>query len=415
MQKTSILLIASISLTIPLGLSANDEVVAPETDVLPALKILPEGSILNNVRVPRFNKDLSPASLLIAKKLKVITKSKIAGEDVEITLFNDEGSKQAHTLLSSVTYNQSTGIIHAPSNLTIDGENFAATSQGLALNWEKRQGFLLGKNHIIFYLNQAKPMTSSSPKNNTPKLKKKIAVVATLAATIPTLLTAAELKEIDALAKPMAQKGEQLRQVAKVELDKSNSASSEADAQISTFKTQVGTKAMTIQNEAKPTPPKGKQPGVKIQLTSDGGTFFDAEQGLAVSSKNIVITHPQYKLTCSDELKIFLKKAAAKKAKDQPGIVDPMSNLGDIDRAIATGNVVITGKDKNGKLVTAKAETANYNHATGVFILKGGYPSVKHGNSTAKILDKNGYIIMTPNMSIRLEGKNEVITDIPSR
>jgi lipopolysaccharide export system protein LptA len=135
--------------------------------------------------------------------------------------------------------------------------------------------------------------------------------------------------------------------------------------------------------------------------------YFDAVTGTAIYQNDVVVTHPQVRLTCSKELKVLLKKAEhpAKNA-------DQNDKFDGLDKAIATGNVVIKAKDSSGKIITTHSDIATYDGTTGIIILKGGRPTVQQGNTIARILSDSGYIKILPNMSVRIEGKHEIKADL---
>lgn len=430
-----------------------DESVEPEetADALPALKILPKGSILSNVRVPRYTADLKPASLLVAERLEVLSEHEVAGNNVEISIFEEDGSFRAHTVLTSVKYNQSTGIIQSSENLTLKGKDIDAAAQGVVLNWEKRQGFLLGKTQTLLYLNKAKQMTSSTqePSSTKPQKRSKIAAagVALAATTLPTPLTAAQLDSIDKMALPATEQIRKADQKTEAFVKSYEQSSHFVDSEVQAFRQAVGEAALVVQNEKPAEPIKPEEAAEFVTVASDNGMYFDAEAGHIVYSKNITVTHPQYTLTCDDELKIILKKTPVTDTKEKdakndnsnteessntqdsaktdeakaddnaktedagPLDLNPGSSFSGVDKAIATGNVVVKGKDSNGKPVTARAETAVYS-GDGTIILKGGRPSITQGSNMGKILSDDGYIIIYPNMSIRFQGKHELKANV---
>jgi len=122
---------------------------------LPTLEILPAGSILKNIRIPRFNEDYTNHSLLKAEQLEVISANEIKGTNVDICLYGDDGIERTQTTMNSVSINQQTGLITCYENLTFGNETFQASSQGLAIYMEKHCGFLLGRNQTIIYIKES--------------------------------------------------------------------------------------------------------------------------------------------------------------------------------------------------------------------------------------------------------------------
>ena len=83
-----------------------------------------------------------------------------------------------------------------------------------------------------------------------------------------------------------------------------------------------------------------------------------------------------------------------------------------LDKAIATGNVIIRAKDSEGKPIITHSEIATYDGTTEIIVLRGGRPTVQQGNTIARILSDSGYIKILPNMSVRIVGRHEILADL---
>ncbi|MFC4995394.1 hypothetical protein [Rubritalea tangerina] len=415
----------SIALPITL-LSASTLIGAqePAPRTLPAMKVLPVGSSLHNLKIPRFNKQYETTSVLHAKRIDILAEHKMKGSSVDITLFK-ENSPQATTHLKTAFYNDLNGIIHSVENITISGDAFDIAAQGLILKWKNRTGFLLGKTETLFYSDIDKKMTStvSTPQNKKSlaarPLSQKTKAMAVAATTIPALLSAEELKEIDTLAQPSTQAIATVDQQAQKEINELDSLANEVSETKQSLHTQlVGAIAENTTPTLDAVPIKQKDAkAVPVSVNCDNGMYFDAITGTVVYQSNVVVTHPQYHLTCDDELKVLLKAdpkvPEAKEAQVTPGetVTPQTSNLSrftGLDKAIATGNVVIKAKDSEGKLIITHSEIATYDGDTGVMILRGGRPTVQQGNTIARVLSDTGYIKILPNMSVRIEGRHEI-------
>jgi lipopolysaccharide export system protein LptA len=187
-------------------------------------------------------------------------------------------------------------------------------------------------------------------------------------------------------------------------------------------------------------PPAGsdKQGGVTVQ--SDGGMYFDAGKNVIVYTKNIRLDEARFKLDCDDQLQVFLKSepkkpgVAATGGGDEPEAKPDESKKPDskeeggllgmggtgisgVERIIATGNVKVTSKDKQGNVIVASAESAIYESATGSFILKGGMPQIQHGPSYQRALEPGIYIRYNSqdgNFEMS-EGKKETFFVLPDK
>lgn len=134
--------------------------------------------------------------------------------------------------------------------------------------------------------------------------------------------------------------------------------------------------ATVKKNDATQPEPKAKTTTLKVEC--DGGLYFDSENGVLAYLKNIRLTEPRFKLTCSDELKVFLTQEPAKPAdKEDKKKESSMPSFGELKRIVASGKVKVTQKDENGNTFIASANTASYNAKTGEMILKGGLPRLQ--------------------------------------
>jgi len=399
-----------VSLILPLAIIGTvSAAMAGEksSSTLPAMKVLPVGSSLHDLRIPRFNKDYETTSVLIAKQMDILAAHKVKGTNVDITVYKNN-QPQATTHLDTAFYQDDSGIIHSLENLTISGKSFDIAAQGLILHWKNRTGFLLGKTQTLFYSDRDKKMTSpvSKPLNKKsltavkPKLKSKALAVAVV--TFPTLLSAEELTDIDSLAVSSTSQIQQVDQQARKDIQEMEYV---ADSITQTKKALHSQLVATIGVEPNPvtaavplTPKPEKAP---VTVNCEKGMYFDATTGTIVYQKDIMVTHPKYNLTCSDELKIILKEKpdAVKPTTPEPKTGDTvtpntknLARFSGLSKAIATGNVVIRSKDKDGKLIITNSDIATYDGETGIMILRGGRPTVQQGDTIARVLQILGIL-----------------------
>lgn len=389
---------------------------------LPTLEILPAGSILKNIRIPRFNEDYTNHSLLKAEQLEVISANEIKGTNVDICLYGDDGIERTQTTMNSVSINQQTGLITCYENLTFGNETFQASSQGLAIYMEKHCGFLLGRNQTIIYIKESDSKINSKDKATTMTQPNKITTTAVVAAstlvTTPTLLTAQDISKIDALTQPST---EQFI----AELDNTKEvlkATAASEAKIAAIRKELEEQLANAPKVHKnPVPPelvpiKNRE---FVKITSDK-LLFDADQGIFVYFGNVKITHPKYSFTCDGELKIILKQHAKVKkmtAEQRAELdLDERFDLDSVEHIIASKNVILRAKDDNGKNITAVTNSLiaqNINRVTvkdkksgkekttisGDIILKGKGSRLNTANGQMKVRSSKGYIKIDKNLN----------------
>ena len=429
-MRTSLLALTFSAVTLSPQVSWAKDGDEEKESSLPAMRVLPVGSSLHDVRIPRFDKNYQKTSTFDAERVDILAENHLKGTNVGINLYK-EGKIQLGTHLNSVSYYTETETIHSLDNLTLSGDQFDIAAQGLILDWKKQAGFLLGKTQTLFYPEidqkaQSPETPINSQKSETSvNISQKTKKTAAALATIPALLTAEELKEVDTLAQPSTEAFAQAEAQAEAEIKAMQDTSHQVDKQ----KAQIRGQLVSVVNDqttpvSEPEPLPVKKEAIPVTISSDDGMFFDATSGTAVYQKNIIITHPQYHLTCSDEFKAILKQAPKQEKKEEATPTTPenakeadtantpdtnqLAKFTGLDKAIATGNVVIKAKDSKGKLIIAKAQIATYDADTGVMILKGGRPTIQQGEQIARILSDSGYIKIDSNMNVVLQGRSEI-------
>lgn len=375
-----------------------------ETSVLPALKVLPAGSILSGVRIPRYNKDYTPASLLEAKQLKVISKQKIQGSSVDLKIYDKQGQIQASTHLNTINYDQATELITSEETFTFTASQFKTTSQGLILDWKNRRGFFLGKNHTIVYLKESAPMKDNKNTANSTPIKALSAIAAASIATTPNALSAAtaeDIAEIDRLSQPSNAQVQLINTQLTTQIQAANKTSAEIDKTKDALEKTIKQTDKTLLNKEAPDAPFTIPPELKpeegkdhFSIKSEGNIFFDGKQGMMVFRKNVKVNHPEYQFSCAGEVKLLLmKKEQPKPLTDKPTKdLKPNEKFGEIDKIIATDNITIVGKDKDGNPITARAGSLVYEHTSGIIILRGLNSRITMADKQLKIVEKNGHI-----------------------
>ncbi|MEZ7957127.1 MAG: hypothetical protein QMB90_07870 [Rubritalea sp.] len=395
-----------------------DESIKKTKHRMPALELLPAGSILKKISIPRYNKDYTPSSLLTADQLEVISEEEIQGTHVGISLYDAKGNIKTRSVLNSVNYNQATGLLTSKENLTFSGGTFTASSQGLTLDWKNQRGFLLGKNQTLIYIKESILMKNSNPQPLKARSKaKSLATTAAVAviASSPSFLSAQDLAQIDEISKPSTELFIQQLDQTKASL----AASVAAEAKIATIRKELKEKlgAVPSIDITQPVPLellpiKGKQ---FIRITSDQ-LLFDAKKGIFVYYGNVRITHPKYTFSCDGELKIILSEAAtSKKLKpEERAKLKPNDLFDDVSQVIATNNVIVQGKDNKGRPVNAVTQNLTFTKTTGDIILKGKGSRITTADGQLKVVTNNGYLKLDQNFNASGQGTNTVLS-IPEK
>jgi len=114
-------------------------------------------TVLKRIRLPRYDKNFIPLSLLSAEKMEVIGGQQIRADGVSVELYNPDGSIKARTKMRHAHYKEDTATLEAKEAIYIDGEGFKASGSGLVFDLETRRGFVLGPASTIFQIKQPNP------------------------------------------------------------------------------------------------------------------------------------------------------------------------------------------------------------------------------------------------------------------
>ncbi|MGB2401861.1 MAG: hypothetical protein ACPIA7_00475 [Akkermansiaceae bacterium] len=238
-----------------------------------------------------------------------------------------------------------------------------------------------------------------------------ISLASFLIAAPPVSASKSKLDQIDTLSSPTADRHakrqqtiettiEQRNRKADAEHEKMNSFLKRSDQEPHAMKSSATRTIQTPSPNTRREDPKkvndGEEPAT-IKIECDGGIYFDNESGILTYLKNIRLNDSDstFKLRCDDELKILFdskpknkkqkqtsqktktdqQKKTVQEKEDQPS--KSFSGRGDLKEIIATGNVRITGKNRDDQTFLASGDTASYNAKAGEMILKGGRPTLQ--------------------------------------
>lgn len=121
---------------------------------LPMLDLLPVGSILDYVSLPRYEGPRL-TMLLTADKMKVAAPHEIAGYLLNIYLYGKDG-QTTHMSSGEASYLLDKKLIISRQETTIREPKFSATGSGLYLDTSTKRGFLLGPVTTSIHMDQLK-------------------------------------------------------------------------------------------------------------------------------------------------------------------------------------------------------------------------------------------------------------------
>jgi lipopolysaccharide export system protein LptA len=426
--------------------SLRDAVLPQEPEhQLPAVSLMPAGSILTKVVIPRYDKNRQLTASLRADELVVLDEQTIEGKKVTLQFFNPDRTPKARADLKIARFDQTTGTLVSREAVQMLSDQFQAEGSGITYAYLQGQAFLLGPVNTRFF---APPQKTTSMNVPTPSGKAATALATALlalpaAADVPAYFTPEQRAAHRADAASLAPAAAEQRQGVDREIAQNQSLSLETNKEVAAFLQQAAIATISVEvvdpsatekSAASTTAaPLEVTPGPDdTVVSSDDGMYFDSEKGVLVYLKNVKLTNPQFTLTGANELKVFLekkKKEAPKELKNEgeaeggktekepaqevvsekeeekeadkaatanskPKSPLEGASFGNPDRIIATGAVKVVYKsEKPGDPpLEASASTLTYHVKTGEIILDGGYPWIKQGDKYMRAKQPDLYI-----------------------
>ena len=352
----------------------------------PTLEMLPEGSILQDVKIPRYDKDFIPLSLFTADNITVKKGGLIDTYNAYIALFNEDSTVKIQTQMKRAIFNQETSTLTSTEHIVIKSDQFRATGTGLTFHEPSQQGFLYGPCKTTYIIPNQQNSTSMNLKKMTTPLRtsaKKVAIGTAVTATAgilmaerPAALTEAEIQRLDQQAKPVSTEVTKNQESVISKIKKGSKTDSSTDQQMQSFLKKSNAKPILTKspNEKSsqtkgfdltfPEPPEDQE---TLSIDCDNGIYFHAEKGLIVYLKNVKFTSPEYEISCSEDLKFYIEPKKDEKHSDDKKGLETTDKL---KRIVATGDVVFIGKDAKANTYIARAEEVHYDAKTQTIILQ---------------------------------------------
>ncbi len=119
--------------------------------------LLPPGSELKEVMLPRYDEAQRLASVLKAKVMTLVNESQIEGKSIVVEFFNPDKTPRGRIDLATATIDKTRGLLttHHPVEIRIDG--MKTTGNGLHYDLEMGEGFITGPATTIIRPRQSRP------------------------------------------------------------------------------------------------------------------------------------------------------------------------------------------------------------------------------------------------------------------
>lgn len=369
-----------------------------------ATSLLPDGSEMKEMLLPRFDPNQKLDQLLKAKKVTLIHAGQFAGETVSIELFNPDTSPRVRIDLETALIDQTSSLVSTKKPVQLQTARMQSNGSGLYYEYEQNRGFMTGPVTTVLH-----PSSQTTTMQNPTKTLRATAAIGMalisqpLHASPPTALKPPEVTALraEANAKSPVAATAMAAAHASLNADLTDSAAATQAANSFIAAHQVPPIGVPAPSAAHPLEVKPSLNDTVIQC--EGGVYFDAEEGVLVYLKNVTVKDPRFDLSGADELKIFFAKKPAKPEGRpntetiQPGAdgkpkaaKSPQVTLGNPERIVATGAVRIDQKSTEGKEpIKASGAIFRYNIKSDEAILSGGYPWFIQGTTFMRAKEPN--------------------------
>lgn len=359
-----------------------------------AVSMLPDGSELQGVIIPRYNDQHKLTGVMKAQTLRLVDREQASATDVAIEFHDDAERPRGRIHLHHILYRQATGMIRADEAVQLRSAQLQADGAGLHYDVHGGEGFLIGPARTW--------MTSPHETAMKPTIRP-LRTAALLGASAATLVAGETKSASETAAEASRATREELAQA----LADSQAAHDAAAEFLQKAEAVDPAQVDAAVPEAKPL---DLQPGPKdLVIQCDGGMYFNPEEGVFVYLKNVTVKDPRFSLHGANELKIFLgkKPEAASDAKDA-------MDFGEIDRVTASGTLVFEQQPAaGGEPIRASGSFFSYHVPSDQVVLSGGFPWVVQGGIALRAREASLSLRIQPKArTFQTEGRWDTIVPL---
>ncbi len=112
---------------------------------IPAIALLPDGSELKGVMLPRYDENHKLVGVLKSQAMTLVDAGRIAGRVVSVEFFNPDQSPKGRLDFLSATFYQEKQLISSNERVEIKSDRLSANGSGLYYSFAGNKGFLLGR------------------------------------------------------------------------------------------------------------------------------------------------------------------------------------------------------------------------------------------------------------------------------
>ncbi len=393
-----------LSLIAPL----HGDQIAEQKDRSP-ISLLPNGSVLKDVLLPRYDDRRGLAGSLKAKTLTLIDEKHVEGTDVTIDFYDEKQKKTGNVYLTKALFDQESFQLYADEPVRVKNDGLTAEGSGLVYGFRSGKGFLRGPANTQIAQGKDRRTSQAGPVFG-------LLFPAIFIAAPPAFVGADELAEIEkdanSRADELTDRGKATAAFLKAQEVKNAELGEAANQFIEMSALTFISKGKEEELEA-PRPEDREMSPLEVPLDPANtlikckkGMYFDSEEGVLVYMGAVELSDPRFLLSGADEVKIFFAKDTDVDGEKSQGMG---GSFGEVDRLVATGVVKILQKAANGKEpIEASGKVLTYDIGSGDIIVSGGYPWVKQGTFYARAKEANLTLRMKADNSFATQGNWEM-------
>jgi hypothetical protein len=111
---------------------------------IPATSLLPDGSELKGVMLPRYDKNFRQIGILKVQLMKIISADQIDGKTISIEFFNPDKTPRASISLAQAMFYHEKECVVSKQPVTVKSEQMTTHGSGLYYTHKDGKGFLTG-------------------------------------------------------------------------------------------------------------------------------------------------------------------------------------------------------------------------------------------------------------------------------
>ena len=419
------------------------------------ISLLPDGSVLKDVLIPRYDEDRRLVGDLKAETMTLMAQGRVEGENVLIKFYERGRILRGKITLQNGLFSETESLVHTNEDVEFTNNRLIARGNGLVYAFQTGEGFLRGP-VSTWVSNPAAPETSmhtfprtdqhliQTPARQSMQIPAFIALCLAPSITLaapPANVSDAELTEIKVDAESQKEEIRTYNEETKAILEKDLALAKGASKAAERFVQASKLKLTPNETGQIKTPPKPEPAPLKVEpspqdtvINCDDGMYFDAEAGILVYLGNVRVKDPRFKLSGADELRVFFEKKEPKtepkkpsKDEESEGKEDlkqdekppeppgPGANFGDVEKIVATGAVLFIQESVDGKEpVEASGGLLTYDIPKGEIIISERFPWVKQGTFYARAKQPNLTLRLLNDGSFSTQGNWEMIGKLNS-